>query len=670
MLSTLSITLASINVILSNEAHAEDSVYSLDQIVTTATRSEKRLIDSPIRTEVISASEMKRTNAITIKDALENIPGILLREIHGKSGYEISLQGMTSDQVLILIDGLPLAASTNSSVDLNQYLISGIKHIEVIKGASSAQYGSSAMGGVINIITESVPDGVSVSAQLDIGSYGKQNDSGKSISINNHHEKIQINASNGALQARIIADQLNNDGFAKNPKDYPRQGDIQKRQQYSLYLGWQPSDSLTGWLDYNQYNEKDQQRSHVFVSPNNVKQHKYEDIDRQRISAGTEFKIFDAIQGEIKAVSETYETSSTQTTDGYISSKRYSEQDNHHLSSQLSFPEWKNQHWQIGYDWHQEKLQQNNNGKFEMQGGSVTRDRHELYLQNDIKITDKNELVLGWRFQNDEDFGNHNAFKISNKYRLFDENDFITDLRFSFGQGYRVPNLKERFYSFDHSHLGYLVIGNPNLKPESSDSYQLGAQFVQNQKWNADVNLFWNDVDHLIQTDFDNVSTVNGITHYSYSNVAKAETYGIETTAQWFIRPNLSLNGAYTYTETQDKTTGHELTRRPKHIARLGLDYQFKDQWDWSIRSRYQSSEFADSQNQVSASPNTQNQIRSPSWFALDTQLNYQIHPKLNLFVGIDNLFDEQRNFGSTPDYRPIAGRYTYTGLRFDWQAL
>lgn len=62
-------------------------------------------------------------------------------------GYEVSLQGLTSDQVLVLIDGLPISASTSSTVDLSQYSLADVEHIEVIKGAASAQYGSSAMGG-------------------------------------------------------------------------------------------------------------------------------------------------------------------------------------------------------------------------------------------------------------------------------------------------------------------------------------------------------------------------------------------------------------------------------------------------------------------------------------------------------------------------------------------
>lgn len=634
-----------------------DAIKTLDPIVVTATRSEKKLTDSPIRTEVVSENELKRTNASTLKDALENIPGILLREIHGKSGYEISLQGLSSDQVLVLIDGLPLAASTGSTVDLDQYLIASVDHIEVIKGAASAQYGSAAMGGVINIITKKVADGVSVSGQVDIGSYGKQNANGKAASINNHHEKIKIEASNGDFKGRFSADQLKSDGFAVDPALYPLQGDEQNRQQYSIYGAWQPSDQFSIWVDFNDYQETDHQRSLNFVPPFYLKQYKVEDIQRQRLSAGSKFTLLNNIQVDIKGVHETYDTTSTQTLDGYLSALRNSDQENNHFSSQVSLPTWYRQNWQLGYDWHEEKLDQSNNGKFELQGGAVSRDRNEFYLQNDAQLTDQLDMVVGWRFQNDDDFGDHNAFKLSSKYRFYEQNDLFADLRLSYGQGYRVPNLKERFYSFDHSYLGYIVIGNPNLKPESSNSYQLGLSLVKNEFWNANINLFWNDVKDLIQTDYDNAQVVNGITQYSYSNVAQAETKGIETTAQWHISTYLAVSGAYTYTEAKDKTTNKWLTRRPKHIARIGADYSFNDQLDLTLRARYQSEEFGDSANLQ----------KSPDWFSIDTQIDYQISPYISAFIGIDNILNQQRDFNASVDYRPIEGRYSYTGLRFNW---
>lgn len=650
-------TLVSLSIFPVQQLWAEPAALVLDTIVVTGTRSEKKLSDSPIRTELVTEQELKRTNAITLKKALENVPGILLREVHGKSGYEISLQGMTSDQVLVLIDGLPLAASTNSTVDLDQYLVSGVDHIEVIKGAASAQYGSAAMGGVVNIITQKVQEGVSVSGQMDIGSYGKQNDNGRSASINNHHEKINIEAAQGDFKGRVSADQYKNNGFAANPEAYPRQGDEQKRQQYSIYGAWQPSDQLLVWGDFNDYKETDHQRTLENKAPYYKNQLKVEEIERQRISAGSQFTLLDQLKFNLKGVHETYDSTSAATTDGHSDGLRHSRQENNHFSAQLSFPTWYQQDWQLGYDWHEDTLTQTNNGIFELQNGQVSRQRNEFYVQNDAQVTENLEAVFGWRFQNDDDFGDHHAFKLSSKYRFYQQDGVLADLRFSYGQGYRVPNLKERFYSFDHSSLGYMVIGNPSLQPESSNSYQLGISLSQTELWNVDVNLFYNDIQDLIQLDEKNADVVNGITHYSYKNVNSAETGGIETTAQWFIRPYLTLSGAYTYTEAKDKTTDKWLTRRPKHIARLGGDYSFNDQLDLTLRARYQSDEFGDSDNLHI----------SPSWFALDSQMDYQISPYLSAFVGIDNLFNKQRDFATTFDYRPIEGRYTYMGLRFNW---
>ncbi|MGB6054967.1 MAG: TonB-dependent receptor plug domain-containing protein, partial [Burkholderiaceae bacterium] len=158
---------------------AAETVDTLAPVVVTGTRSEKTLDETPVPTEVVDSKEIARTHARTLKDALENVPGLQLTEIHGKSGYEITMQGMSSDQVLVLIDGLPITASTGSSVDVSQYLLTEVDHVEVVKGASSAQYGSSAMGGVVNVITRRIRSGVSAAASADVGSYGAQNVDGR-----------------------------------------------------------------------------------------------------------------------------------------------------------------------------------------------------------------------------------------------------------------------------------------------------------------------------------------------------------------------------------------------------------------------------------------------------------------------------------------------------------
>ncbi len=75
-----------------------DVATELPTVVVTGTRSDKSIEDTPVRTEVVTRKEIDRTNARTLKDALENLPGVQIDQVHGKSGYEVSMQGLTSDQ--------------------------------------------------------------------------------------------------------------------------------------------------------------------------------------------------------------------------------------------------------------------------------------------------------------------------------------------------------------------------------------------------------------------------------------------------------------------------------------------------------------------------------------------------------------------------------------------
>ena len=145
-------------------------LYQMDQVVVTATRTEKALVDVPVRTEVVTRDQIERSHAQDLKQALEAVPGLMLKRIHGKSGYSVWLQGMDSDRVLVLLNGEPVSASTGSSVDLTQISATEIERIEIIKGASSALYGSAAMGGVINVISRRKEKPVSLSLTLDGGS--------------------------------------------------------------------------------------------------------------------------------------------------------------------------------------------------------------------------------------------------------------------------------------------------------------------------------------------------------------------------------------------------------------------------------------------------------------------------------------------------------------------
>ncbi|GLS05738.1 TonB-dependent receptor [Chitiniphilus shinanonensis] len=631
---------------------------TLDTIVVTATRTEKTVEEAPIRTEVVTAKEIERTHARTLKEALENVPGLQLREVHGKSGYELSLQGLTSDQVLILIDGMPISASTGSTVDLSQYLLAEVERIEVIKGAASAQYGSSAMGGVINVITRRIQPGFSGSVSGDVGSYGKQNVSGKSFDKGNAHGQARVEGGGERWRVRLDADVVDDSGFSVNPDAWSRQGDASRREQYGGRLAWLPKPDSELWVEGSTYTEDDEQRYQYYAPPHYIPQRKTEYIERDRLAAGGNWRFDSGVNVQLKGLDERYDSTTREYSNDYPIARRESEQRTRHVSAQVDLPVWHRQLWQFGADWHGESLSQTSNGASELGGdGDVTRSSRELFAQNDIIFDDVWEMVLGLRWQDDSDFGGHAAPKIALRGNVLRGGDWNGVLRASFGQGYRVPNLKERHYLFDHSSLGYMVLGNPDLKPESSNSWQFGGTLTFRQNLTLDLNLFLNDVKDLIQTDLEHYTVINGVAVYTYENIARARTRGVETSLRWQPLDSLDLSAAYTFTDARDLDTDQMLTRRPRSIARVGADWQALAATSVSLRGRYQSSELIDSVSNA----------RSPGWSTWDLKINQALNRDTTVYFGVNNLFDEQRDFADANDFGPIVGRFIYLGARYTW---
>lgn len=625
----------------------------LAPVVVTGTRTERAADESPVRTEVVDREEIRRTHARTLKEALENVPGLQLREVHGKSGYEVSLQGMTSDQVLVLIDGLPITASTGSTVDLSQYLLATVDRVEVVKGAAAAQYGSAAMGGVINVITRPVTPGFSGSATVDGGSRGAQDVSGWPA---RGHAQAVLEGGTETWRARLALDALDDKGFAKDPAGWSRQGDDIERQQGTLRLAWHPSRQGEAWVEAGTYREDDEQRYTLYVPPNQVPQSRVESVARDRIASGARWTFANGASVQARGVSENYDSTSREFSGASLASTRNADLRMRHLTLQGDLPPWLGQVWQFGADFHHESLDQAVNGASELDGaGASKRSSRELFAQNDIFLMPGWELLLGVRWQDDSDFGAHVAPKASLKWDAWRAGDWRAVVRASAGQGYRVPNLKERHYRFDHSALGYVVIGDPDLKPESSDSYQLGGTLTLADTLTVDANLFYNRVKDLIQVDEAQGVVVNGITQYTYENVGRARTQGVETAVRWQATPSVSLQAAYTWTDTQDLATGSELTRRPRDMGRLGIDWTPADGTTLSARARQQGSELV----------STASQSRSPAWSTVDVSVNHSFHNGVSAFAGVDNLFDRQRDFSNSNDYGPISGRLVYFGLSF-----
>jgi outer membrane receptor for ferrienterochelin and colicins len=279
----------------------------------------------------------------------------------------------------------------------------------------------------------------------------------------------------------------------------------------------------------------------------------------------------------------------------------------------------------------------------------------EVFAQDSWFVTDQFELMPGARLHRDRDFGQHLAPMLNSIYRQKRANGQL-NWRLGLGNGYRVPDLKERYYLFDHSHIGYKVMGNADLEPESSTSFQAGLEWLT-QDYRIELSLFRNDIKNLIETDEDKAeSAAQNLLIYRYRNFSEARTQGIELNGFVQLNPTIRLDAGYSFMQAQDRLTGKDLPRRPNHELKLGLDWTTPQPGlVITVKSNFQSRQYE----------NSDNTSDTPAFSVWDLKANYELNRQWLLFAGVDNLTSVQKDF-SVADSRPEQAKYVYLGAR--WQ--
>ncbi|HSE42408.1 MAG TPA: TonB-dependent receptor, partial [Acidobacteriota bacterium] len=255
---------------------------------------------------------------------------------------------------------------------------------------------------------------------------------------------------------------------------------------------------------------------------------------------------------------------------------------------------------------------------------------HGLFLQEKLE-TQHVILTAGFRYDHFNSFGDTVNPRIGIAYRLNPD----TKLRASYGRGFRAPSAGD---------LAFPFYGNPDLKPEKSESWEVGIDHYLNSRTSITASWFHNDYEDLIT--FDPQTLIAG-------NVAAARSQGLElgTSFQYGV---WNFGGGYTYLDTEDKSTGLELFRRPKHSGNLRIAYQ-TNKWGGSF-SMYGYSERLEADFRVFPPQN----VFNPGFAQSDVAIHYQIVPALRIKARIENIFDK--------DYEPVLGfpapgRGMYAGI-------
>lgn len=644
----------------------DDEPQELPEIVVTGTKTVKNSKDSPVKTDVVRSEDIKVNHYRTAADAILDIPGVTLGSATGKLGTTAIMQGLGGDHVLVLIDGVPLTQNSSGGFDLSQIPTTDIERIETVKGAASALYGGQAMGGVINIITKKPTDRLQYAVDVQRDGYlqGQTRDE-----LPYNFFSGQIRGRSHKTSYRLSATSSQKSSLEKDEISVTRDTPDLRKVTASGWLQQDLGHRHKGIVDYSYFDESNTsyfarlQPNSLYAPVENggeIKTHRL----RLGHSVNYEEKIkwntyvFGEVTDDLLSMEDDPSTS-------YLESVKTSRLRHYRFETQADF-QWHEEHLlTVGAVSDINTLDQRNRNMISAGQAmeSVDVDRKdssvvEAYVQNDW-MRDEFEAVAGMRWVYDPLFGENIAPNLNMSYapRIFD--DYSSIFRASVGSGYRIPSLKERYYSLDHrSFAGYMVAGNENLQPEKSVSFNLGFEIQKDESLNLTANLFVNRVNGLVTVD--EVPTGTNERRFTYVNMDETLIRGLELGATYYLTSNLRLHHSWTYSRAEDARRDLIIPNRPFYVAQTNVRWAIPS---WKSDVVYTWRYFGDSYANIS------NTAMYDRYSQSDARWNYSFTKNSQLYFGFLNIFNVQtealKDSVIVPfDQRPAFGSSVFIGFR------
>lgn len=575
------ITLCVILALQLNYAQELDSLWEdhIPELVVTATRSERMLSHVAVPTILVQKKQIQLSGTLRLNEILQEQTGLFVTSGTGSGavgggvfGNGVQIQGMSPDYTLILLDGEPMIGRQGGVMDLSRFTVGNIQKIEVVKGPSSALYGSEAMGGVINIITDQRRQDY-FNGSLRFGSFNAKD----------LQTTLNLDRKNSTLH--LFLNYQDSDGYDLR-KDHP-ENTIDPFNNTTLQLKWTyRMTDRTKLIWNNRFFYGIQQSAFAINSDrlNVVGNGITKDIN---IQPTINHLFHDNLKTSFRLIANVYEFDQNLT---------FSEQGSTYYEDQFAqgFYRIENQtDWKIHPD-HQFIF----GGGYNMQTVETIRYRelkiqHLAYLfaQYECKINSRMDLIPGIRYDFHSDFANRLSPKLAFQYRSNNR----TQLNFSYGAGFKAPDFRQLYLYYINNPLGYQLYGASefslkdilqqqedglisrilpeaymitSLNPEISHGFNLGLRHqFSNIPYKAEVNLFYNEISDLI-----NYVPVairnNGNLVFSYLNIRSAYTRGIEWNNFYSINNTLDLELGYQFLQTADR----EILRNFKNSAVFGRD--------------------------------------------------------------------------------------------------
>ncbi|MEN9884596.1 MAG: hypothetical protein RLZZ420_1813 [Bacteroidota bacterium] len=556
--SLLTYLFSSVLVIYSNGQLKEDSLFSqsLDNVVVTATRTPRLMGNVAIPVSVVNAKTLYQSGSLRLNDILSEQTGINIVDNFGKG---VQVQGLSSEYTLILVDGEPLIGRTGGVLDLSRISVRNIRKIEIVKGPSSSLYGSEAMGGVINIIT----DGSGIN-KSDFGlRYGRFNTLDGSFNFSRRVKKTDITASVNYNRSA---------GYSLKPN----------QQQKTVEPFWKTVQQLSVNHQLSpQWKMGTGIRRNVTYIDNTI------EVSNQGIAVlskgferNDEFNLTPYLQykgNKIKTTLRGYITGfeSEQLLSVKGSADTYNDRFDQLFSRVENQTDWQIREqsaFTFGAGHIEESVASN---RYDSLATKRKNAISYFFAQHEELLTRKLTAIGGFRFDANKAYASVWSPKMALQYKPSEK----FSINVSYGRGFKAPDFRQLYLNFTNLAAGaYSVFGSEvaaaelqrlsalqqidqvtgimgglaALKPEVSGGLNLGAKLKLKDGIQISANLFRNDITNMIVTDIVAFKK-NGGQIYSYFNLKSALTQGLELDLDKRISRTFTLKAGYQYLYTADK---------------------------------------------------------------------------------------------------------------------
>ena len=493
----------------------------LNDAIVTGQYGENSLKNSVFKVKVIDAQRIQQQGAVNLKDVLANEINIRINQ-DPALGSSINLQGVTGQNIKILIDGVPVIGREGGNVDLTQINLNNVERIELVEGPMSVNFGSDALGGVINIITKKA---VTKNTSFNLGTYNE------SIGQYNIDGGVNFNLKKTLWQ--VSGGRNFFDGYGHN-ESITRLRLWKPREQYFADATVSFSGKSGNWrIQNNWFTEKVTSLDSGTVTPfyaYGLDQYYYttrytssifwdkklkNNFTVNIIGSGNYYKrVRNTLRKDLVSLQEEQTTSAELNDTNYFFL----------LMSRGVLSKNKNDakvNYQIGYEINHEFTE---GGKIE--GGEQQFSDYNIFASTELKPTKKLTLRPGFRAIHHTKFNAPFLPAVNIKWEITS----YLKLRASYARGFRAPSLKEMYLKFvDPSHN---VHGNPNLKAETGDNIQLFTTFEitkQKHMFRFEPSLFYNHITNMIDLALVNTQTIEA----TYFNVGEFTSCGVNVNMEY-----------------------------------------------------------------------------------------------------------------------------------------